>query len=561
VRQRPAILICGALLALGAAACGSTGAKPSSVTDLAHQPGGIETVHRAYDVLLDSYVQPQQPDDVLKSGWAGVTIEAKFEGHVQPASPSFSGKRTADWDAFAQAFAAVTRGADPAPFAYAAVDAMAKSLHDDHVFFLNPQQAARQRGGSQGGGGNGALFAARMLTGGVGYLQLRQFPAPYAPVLNGRNLGEALDDALNGFEAQGATGWVLDLRNNPGGSIASISTVTGRFISDGSVQRSVSRCGTPTDTLVDGHRFAPHHPLAVLINQGSASASEATASALHEYGAARLFGTRTAGAVASAQLEELAGGGALEYTVRRVFTGKLNQPLDRVGVQPDEVVQPRSGADPQLDAARSWLASHPALAQAADPPASPVLAAPAVRDALEPLGLRAADIGGNTHLLGEQIINTPEEEASGSFQATTAAQDIARLGWQGRLSQIFGSEDTVQYSLTIDLYRDDQSLHESFDPASDSRKPPKLDAKAKRARAAACPPLPLTKRAHRVVLPVRVGEIEQAIQGPGYTELFWTEGRLRFTLFATFAPGHESFAPLAPLARTLDARFHQHPLN
>ncbi|HZQ35677.1 MAG TPA: S41 family peptidase [Dehalococcoidia bacterium] len=552
-------------IALIALACGDAPAKPGSVTDLAHQPGGIETVHRAYDVLLDDYVQPLKPADLLNAAWSGVADEAKAEGRMLPPAPRLSAARNADWDAFARAFATATRGVDAAPFAYAAVGAMARSLHDDHVFFLTPQQAARQRSGTQGGGGNGALFAARVLPGGIGYLQLRKFPAPYAPVLDGRNLGEALDVALAEFEAQGVSGWILDLRNNPGGAIASIATVTGRFMPVAPVQRSTSRCGTPTETLADGHLFTPRRPLAVLINQGSASAAEMTAAALHEYGAARLFGTRTAGAVAAAQLEELAGGGALEYTVRRVYTGKLNQPLDRTGVQPDMVVQMRAGGDAQLDAARAWLLGHPAPATlpAADAIAGGIARATADFDGhavLARYGLSDLDLPGGVQLLGERLIDTPAEAASGEYQALTGARDLARIGWQGNLQQVFGSENTVQYGLGIDLYASDEGARASFDPAEDTRTPPKLDAKAKHERAADCPPLPLARRAHRAALPVRVGDTEVAIEAPGYAELIWTEGRLRYTVYATFAPGHESFGPLVPLARLLDARFHQHPL-
>src|SRR5579885_2912517 len=239
---------CLIALAFGAVACGAP-AKPDSVTDLAHQPGGIETVQRAYDVLLDQYVQPLKPADLLNAAWSGVSGEAQAEHRDPPASPGLGSGRSVDWQAFARAFGSATHGADPAPFAYAAVGAMARSLHDDHVFFLTPQQAAAERGATQGGGSNGALFAARVLPGGVGYLQLRQFPAPYAPVLNGRNLGVALDEALAEFEARGVGGLVLDLRNNPGGAIASVSTLTGRFIPAAPVERAVSRCGTPAETL------------------------------------------------------------------------------------------------------------------------------------------------------------------------------------------------------------------------------------------------------------------------------------------------------------------------
>src|SRR5207248_3981296 len=119
--------------------------------------------------------------------------------------------------------------------------------------------------------------------GGIGYMKLSQFPAGYQKLSDGRVLGDALDSALNGFEAEGAKGWILDLRGNGGGHTESIATLTGRFISSGVEEIDVDAKGHRFEVPVDGHFFPHQHPLAVLINGGSGSAAEITAAAVKDF--------------------------------------------------------------------------------------------------------------------------------------------------------------------------------------------------------------------------------------------------------------------------------------
>lgn len=565
---RALVLPCFLLALALAVSCGGQVA-PLSLQDEAQRPAGIETVRRAFDRLFDGYVRPLQSNDLLGAAWSGVAQEAARGGAAPPRAPALVGRRAADWPAFAQAFRRATSHADAGPYAFAAVDAMAKSLHDDHVFFLSPQQARAQRQQRQGSTPTG-LFSTGMLAGGFGYLRLRSFPAPYAPVMGpgSKNLGAALDEALADFERQGVGGWVLDLRNNSGGAIASISTLTGRFIPDGVVQSATSRCGSPGETLVDGHFFTPQRPLAVLINRISASAAEMTAATLREYGAARLFGEKTAGAVAAALVQELSGGASLEYTIQTVRTGVAAAVLDGAGVQPDETVAATpGGADTQLQAAVRWLrqpGAGAATRRGAPAPAGNALPAAALHDLLAPYLLRLSDLppSAQDHAIGEQIYDTPNEYASGGVNATAQARRIAGEGWLGHIVQTFGSDERVDYSLSIGAYKDGSSLDRALEDAyHPPRAPaPKLDAQARRTRAAACQPRPRAQRSHRVALPVSLGSQTRATEGPGFTQLSWREGRLTFTLAASFAPGHERFDDLVRVARALDARYHQNPL-
>src|SRR5262249_34268053 len=73
----------------------------------------------------------------------------------------------------------------------------------------------------------------RILADGTGYVRVRTFARSYAKLPGGRTSAEELDAALEAFEAAGAKRWVVDLRNNGGGSVATLEEVAGRFLADG----------------------------------------------------------------------------------------------------------------------------------------------------------------------------------------------------------------------------------------------------------------------------------------------------------------------------------------
>src|SRR5207248_893854 len=133
--------------------------------------------------------------------------------------------------------------------------------------------------------------------GGIGYIALHQFSDAYARFNDGRNIAETLDAALQSFEQGGVKGWVLDIRDNPGGSSQTLSEVAGRFLGQGNVLVSVDRTGATTEEPVDGHLFSVQRPLALLVNGQSASSSDLLSATMKEYGRAHLGGQRTAGAV------------------------------------------------------------------------------------------------------------------------------------------------------------------------------------------------------------------------------------------------------------------------
>ncbi|MDP9373330.1 MAG: S41 family peptidase [Chloroflexota bacterium] len=188
----------------------------------------------------------------------------------------------------------------------------------------------------------------------VGYMHLYSFS---------EGAEKELQKALEEFERAGVTGWVLDLRDNGGGLITTLSAISSRFVKDGKpVAYAISRGEEPDPIKTDKKLFFKNQqPFAVLINEGSASSSEAFASAAQDYGFARLFGETSAGCLGGASDFPLADGSAMQITVAKVVSPQRRE-INRVGVKPDETVEEdgtnRAGGDPVLDAAINWLATQ-----------------------------------------------------------------------------------------------------------------------------------------------------------------------------------------------------------
>ncbi len=558
-------LVALALIALALAAC--TGAKPkpaptpSPVTgssgagsgietpqDLAAQPGGLETVRIAYTLLLNKYYKPIKSDDLLHAAWTGVQQQLSSDGGTDDGTaPSLTGDPTADFAAFSRSFNQAAAGNDAAKLAFAAVRAMTSSLHDDHTAFL-PTDVYQREGITSAADTPRQVFSTQMLPNKIGYMKLSSFPPGYAKLQDGKTLAEELDAALASFESQGVKGWILDLRNDGGGHTESISTLAGRFIPSGLQEVDVDNKSERFEVPFDGHYFPHQHPLAVLINGGSASASEITAAALQDNGVARLFGTRTAGAVNGAEIFPLPGQVGIEYTVVQVLAGKSGRALDRAGVQPDQMVSQQSGGDATIQAAEDWLAGNPA-----PPPAPPAaLTAPGalqpdkLRSQLSPYEPSLQDIPPmpNLRLLGDAALDTPGDYAAWAACTTSAAQleqSIAARGWQGQYDQFFGNGDPFTYQTSIDVFQDANAAEQAF----------KIND---------CP-----QGLQPATLPVRLGDESAAFKGSGildgWTALRWRSGRLVFNDYYYSEPGLQSFDPLVQIGKAIESRYTAKPLK
>jgi carboxyl-terminal processing protease len=195
------------------------------------------------------------------------------------------------------------------------------------------------------------IVESEMRDDGIGYLQLYDFST---------DASVKLADAIEELESQGATGLVLDLRGNPGGWLNEAILVSGLFLpKDDVVVIERYKDAAPQVLRTPNDPVAPDIPLVVLVNGGSASASEIVAGALQDYGRAVLVGEQTFGKGSVQWPHELSNGAELRVTVAHWFT-----PNDRAihgeGLAPDIVValteeDVAAGIDPQLDRAVEYL--------------------------------------------------------------------------------------------------------------------------------------------------------------------------------------------------------------
>jgi C-terminal peptidase prc len=162
--------------------------------------------------------------------------------------------------------------------------------------------------------------------GDVGYLQLNLFT---------NNSDEVVHDALRELVDQGARSLIFDLRNNPGGSLDSSVEIASEFLADGLVLRTEAP-GTviPYEVRSGGVLTDSSFPVRILVNRGSASASEVVSGALKETGRAVVIGESTFGKNTVQQRFPLSHGGAIKVTIARWVTPSGTD-FGEDGISPD----------------------------------------------------------------------------------------------------------------------------------------------------------------------------------------------------------------------------------
>lgn len=190
-----------------------------------------------------------------------------------------------------------------------------------------------------------------MKEGNIGYIQLSQF---------GDDTAEKLQQAASELKGQGATKIILDVRNNPGGYLTGAVDVSSQFLPEGKTVVEERARGKVKERLEStGSGVLVGLPTIVLINQGSASASEIVAGALKDNNAARLLGEKSFGKGSVQEVIDLDGGSQLKVTVARWYTPS-GKGIDKEGIKPDievkmEAADLNAGRDPQLDRAVAEL--------------------------------------------------------------------------------------------------------------------------------------------------------------------------------------------------------------
>jgi carboxyl-terminal processing protease len=174
--------------------------------------------------------------------------------------------------------------------------------------------------------------SARLLAQNIGYVRITSFQD---------RTDSYLKDALSKLHTQAGgslAGLVLDLRNNPGGLLDQAIRVSDRFLTSGLIVSTEGRnhehvekeWAHPRDT-------EPNYPMIVLVNGGSASASEIVAGALQDHGRAVLMGTQTFGKGSVQTVIDLPDGSGLKLTVAKYYTPK-HRSIQEEGITPDVVV-------------------------------------------------------------------------------------------------------------------------------------------------------------------------------------------------------------------------------
>jgi carboxyl-terminal processing protease len=199
-------------------------------------------------------------------------------------------------------------------------------------------------------------------TGPIGYIRLSQFNA---------NATTEVSQAVTSFEQKGAIGYVLDLRNNPGGLLQAGVEIARLWLDEGTIVYTVNRQRVLGSFLAESPAIT-NAPLVVLTNQGTASASEILAGALQDNGRALLVGERTFGKGLIQSLFDLSDGSGLAVTVAKYETPN-HKDINKQGIMPDVLVEQKqilpyqitTEADKQYQAAVELLTSQLVLANAA----------------------------------------------------------------------------------------------------------------------------------------------------------------------------------------------------
>jgi carboxyl-terminal processing protease len=186
-------------------------------------------------------------------------------------------------------------------------------------------------------------------TGAVGYIRLNQFSA---------NAAAEMRDAIKNLEKKGVAGYILDLRSNPGGLLFSSVEIAQMWLEDGTIVSTVDRQGQK-DIEKSNHHPLTNKPLVVLVDGGSASASEILAGAFQDNNRAVLVGTKTFGKGLVQSVRGLGDGSGLAVTIAKYFTPR-GRDINKAGIAPDVVV-------PLTDAQKVLLRERDKVGTPADP--------------------------------------------------------------------------------------------------------------------------------------------------------------------------------------------------
>lgn len=166
--------------------------------------------------------------------------------------------------------------------------------------------------------------SSQMLANNIGYIQISEFQSKTA---------EQFESALSSLQDQGAQSLIVDVRGNGGGLVDSVVAILDDILPEGTVVYTEDKYGNRQDYTSSGDTYLDM-PIAVLVDQNSASASEIFAGAIKDYNYGTLIGTKTFGKGIVQTVFSLPEGDAIKITTAKYFTPNGNY-IHGVGIEPD----------------------------------------------------------------------------------------------------------------------------------------------------------------------------------------------------------------------------------
>ena len=187
--------------------------------------------------------------------------------------------------------------------------------------------------------------SSRMLDGNIGYIKIANFEA---------GSSEGTINAIERLVAEGATSFIFDVRNNPGGLLSELVSLLDYLLPDGDLFISVDKQGN--ETVKTSDKICLSSKMAVLVNANTYSAAEFFAAALQEYDWATIVGENTTGKARSQITLELSNGGAVHISTHKYLTPDRVDLSEVGGIKPDiEAVNTNEDPQIQLNAAINAL--------------------------------------------------------------------------------------------------------------------------------------------------------------------------------------------------------------
>ena len=170
--------------------------------------------------------------------------------------------------------------------------------------------------------------SSKMLDDSIGYIRISQFDSVTE---------DQFKSAFNDLTSQGEKGLIIDLRNNPGGLFNIVCDIADMLVPpNDTIVYTIDKNGKKAVTTSKNGKF--HLPLTILVNGGSASASEILSGAVKDLGVGTLVGTKTFGKGLVQSMVQLSDGSAVKVTIQRYYTPS-GVCIQGTGIQPDYVVE------------------------------------------------------------------------------------------------------------------------------------------------------------------------------------------------------------------------------